>query len=147
MNGISTTEESLQFSKIDLSGLTDVVAIETNTLNELEARSDAVFLKGKGEKSGLFDVVNSRKHKSPFLAKIRRKAYLPLAPSAHETISMLFEEEAYDMKPKTPGITGGLFWPIANIFHFYEGIFNLNRVKHPQRVNWSFGGRKGRLNL
>lgn len=32
----------------------------------------------EGNKSGLFDVVENRTYKEPFLAKIRRKAYLPI---------------------------------------------------------------------
>lgn len=35
----------------------------------------------EGNKSGLFEVVENRTYKEPFLAKIRRKAYLPINSS------------------------------------------------------------------
>lgn len=66
----------------------------------------------EGAKSGLFDLVDNKVSTSPFLAKIRRKAYIPInAPS-----------------DKTPESPSG-FWS------FRESYFNWNKAKDPQVVN------------
>lgn len=140
VDGISTTEEDgIKLTTIDLQGLTDVVALDTNTLKELEPRSNAVLGRGEGGKSGLFDVTQYQTHPNPFLAKIRRKAYLPFCAS---------DPKYYPNKAREALANATIFAKDNfQAIPFNDPSYNLVRLKNPQEVNWSFGGKTGTFYL
>lgn len=77
VDGISTTEEDVSLKEIDLSGLTDIIPLDYETLLHIRPNKDI----NDGIDGGVFDIVEDKPHKVPFLAKIRRKVYIPLASS------------------------------------------------------------------
>lgn len=74
VGGISTTEESVRLKEIDLSELTDIVAVNIHNLKEIEPITPLL----EGDKAGLFDVVDAKPQYESPLIKLRRKCYLPI---------------------------------------------------------------------
>lgn len=74
VEGIAQGEENLKLKRIDLSGLKDIVPVNFHNLKEIEpyTRLDS------GEKSGIFDVVDTKPQRPTFLAKVRRLNRIPV---------------------------------------------------------------------